>query len=86
MAKTKRPLGEVKITRGETDDEALVNGYATWLLEALGASAKVWHHLGSERYEIAAKRSDGGRRSTLMTATDFGAVVAATRALMESVR
>ncbi len=86
MAKTKRPLGEVKITRGETDDEALAKCYATWKLEALGVSASIGHLLRSQRYEIIAKRSDGGRVSTLMTATDFGAVVAAARALMESVR
>jgi hypothetical protein len=86
MAKTKRPLGEVKITRGETDDEALAKGHATWKLVARDVSATVKHPLNTERYEITAPLARGGETFAAITADDFDAVVAAARALMESVR
>ncbi len=86
MAKQKRPLGEVKITRGETDDEALAKGHATWMLEARDVSAKVMHPLGTSRYEITAPIARGGETFAAIFAHDFGAVVAAARALMESAR
>ncbi len=85
MAKQKRPLGEVKITRGETDDEALAKGHATWKLEARGVSAKVKHLLGADSYAITAESRSWVDVATI-TAADFGAVVAAARTMMESVR
>jgi len=91
--KSARPIGEVKITRGETDDEALVHGVATWKLEA----GNVWAYIQCAtrsprefRYNIGTARRDGNTLragpDALIRERDFAAAVAEAKRLMAIAR
>ena len=97
MAKRKQqPLGEITITRGETDDAANANRMATWRLSAGAMRASIMRRLGDaesvpEFVVTTWKASGPGEfgmlevgRSAVVRSTDFAAVVARARQLMEN--
>lgn len=86
--KSARPIGEVKITRPETDDEARAHGVARWKLEAGNVRAYIERSLHDAKvicYCVSAVRGDGtlhiGPRA-VVSGPDFAAAVAEAKRLM----
>lgn len=95
MAKKKaKSIGEVTITRGETDDEARDGGAATWRLEAGLVRGCIMRSLRGPASEIAYHVSSWRRGdardpdvlivgpSTVVRELDFAAAVAKAKELM----
>lgn len=90
MAKRKaKALGEVTITRTESDDTARAIGVAGWRFEAGLVRAYVQRSLRGTRYYISASRQDERAENTLyvgpsavVMTRDFAVVVAKAKQLM----
>jgi hypothetical protein len=96
--KSARPIGEVKITRGETDDESVGRGVATWRLDVAGERVRgcILRSLrdpGAIRYHVSSWRRDEHDEDTLhvgpsavVRERDFAAAVAKAKQLMARAR
>ncbi len=95
MAKRKQqPLGEITITRGETDDAADANRMATWRLSAGAMRASIMRRLDDAapvpKFVLTTWKDNGGDnglevgRSDAIRSKDFAAVVARAKRLMEN--
>lgn len=87
--KSARPIGEVKITRPESDDEVRACGVATWELEAGAVRAYIQRSLrdpGAIRYHVSSVRNDGATTlvvpPVIVRERDFAAAVAEAKRLM----